>query len=192
MSISGPFIISVAGAHSGVGKTTLCTIILREMIEFGAVKFTKTPLYTSLVDDINILSEKGKDTALFLESGASKVLWVQSPYHKLKNILDVAISRMKGLKGIVVEGNSPVDFINPHLIIFITGSNGEIKASAVPVSKKADIIVINSEEKKEPSSFLTGTWKEDAEFFRIDLSHKKGEIYEFLYYLKKRVAKDTH
>ncbi|MEF9426462.1 MAG: hypothetical protein L0956_04550 [Candidatus Mariimomonas ferrooxydans] len=73
---------------------------------------------------------------MFLESGAERVVWVQSPYNKLKNVLETAVSRMTGLKGIIVEGNSPVDFLNPYLVIFITESEGHLKPSAVKVVKK--------------------------------------------------------
>ena len=44
-------IISVTGAHSGVGKTTLCSILFENLNGFGGIKFTKTSLYTSVIDD---------------------------------------------------------------------------------------------------------------------------------------------
>jgi molybdopterin-guanine dinucleotide biosynthesis protein len=192
MSLKDPVIISVTGAQSGVGKTTLCSILLRKLNGFRAIKFTKTPLYATLVDDYSKLNQKGKDTALFLESGAQKVMWIQSPYHELGNLLNLALSRMADVGGIIIEGNSPVDFLNPHLIIFIVSPKGEIKPSAVKVSKKADIVIINSEDKSIDLSHIMSSGKKDTKIFWIDLSHKKGELNEFLCHVKKRINKKPH
>jgi molybdopterin-guanine dinucleotide biosynthesis protein len=230
MSTVKPFIISVTGAHSRVGKTTLCSILLKELKGFGAIKYTKTPEYRQtevkkirrwedknfltsqhlnfltsqspnslLIDDINILNQKGKDTAIFLESGAERVFWIQSPYNKLECLLKIAISRMRDLKGVIIEGNSPVDFITPSLIIFIIGTEGEIKSSAIKVSERADVVIINSKkrvskrirtEKKLP--FLSTISQKRKKIFWINLIEKRGEIDEFLYFVKGRINKDSH
>lgn len=185
-------IISVTGAHSRVGKTTLCSILLRKLKGLGAIKFTKTPLYTSLIEDAGVLSQKGKDTAMFLESGAERVVWVQSPYNELKNVLETAISRMAGLKGIIVEGNSPVDFLNPYLVIFITESDGHLKPSAVKVGKKADIIIINSKKQVKEPDFLAPIIQKNAKVFWIDLRERKGELEELICFVKERISRDTN
>jgi molybdopterin-guanine dinucleotide biosynthesis protein len=192
MSSQQPFIISVTGAHSKVGKTSLCSILLGELKEFGAVKFTKTSLYTSLTDNINTLSTPGKDTAVFLDSGARRVVWIQSPYRELKSALEVAMSRMTGLSGVVVEGNSPVDFLNPHLIIFIIDPGGEVKPSAVPVIKKADIIVINSDKHNKNLSFTDTFGRKNVKAFWINLQKRKGELHEFLCFVKERINTFPH
>lgn len=186
-------IISVTGAHSRVGKTTLCSILLKELKGFGAIKFTKTPnsklqtLNSLVIDNINILNQNGKDTAVFLESGAERVLWIKSPYNRLEDILKATIRKMIGIKGIIIEGNSPVDFISPSLIIFIIGTEGEIKPSAIKVSKKADIIIINSEKQAKRLPFLSAMGRKGKKIFWIDLIKKKGEIDEFLNFIKKRI-----
>jgi molybdopterin-guanine dinucleotide biosynthesis protein len=185
-------IITVTGAHSGIGKTTLCSILLKELSGFGAIKFTKTALYTSLVDDTIILKQEGKDTALFLESGAQRVLWIQSPYNELESLLHVAMSRMTDMKGVIVEGNSPVDFLKPHLIIFIIDPHGEIKPSALKVSKRADIVIINSEKKVDNIPSLFAIVREGVKFFWIDLLKRKGELNEFLSVVKERITKGPH
>ena len=191
-TIKYPKIISVTGAHSRVGKTTLCSILLNEFKGFGAIKFTKTPLYASLTDDINILNQKGKDTAIFLESGAERVIWIQSPYYELENILKTALGKMADLEGVVIEGNSPVDFLNPHLIIFIIGVDGEIKPSALEVSKKADIIIINSEKHVKELSFLSTVGRKGAKVFYINLLNRKGELDKFLCFVKEKINQGPH
>jgi len=186
-----PKIISVTGAYSGVGKTTVCSILLKELKGFGAIKVTKTPLYTSLVEDIKMLDKKGKDTAMFLKSGAARVLWVQSPYSGLKDVLEIALSRMSDLAGVIVEGNSPVDFLNPHLVVFIIGEKGKIKPSAFKICKKADAIIINSKKQTTHRTFLEKC-PGAVKVFRIDLLKKKGEINEFLSFVKERISGSSH
>ncbi len=176
-------IISVAGAHSGVGKTTMCAILLKEFKGFGAIKFTKTDLYTSVVDDIKTLNQHGKDTAIMLKAGAERVVWVQSPYDALQDALDLALDKLSGINDIIVEGNSPVDFLSPDLVIFVI-DKGEIKPPAYGVIKKADIIVVNSKDKEKVS--IPGI-KDHTKVFWIDLKNKRGETDEFLTFIKGRI-----
>lgn len=199
-------IISVTGAHSSVGKTTLCSILLNGLEGFGAIKFTKTDARcktqdaklkkdknSEFIEDIEILKQKGKDTAVMLKSGAEKVIWIKSSYARLEPLLSVALSRMSALKGVIVEGNSPVDFINPHLIIFIIDPDGEIKPSAVKVSKKADIIIINSRDQfKKRLPFLSTIETKRKKVLWIDLINKRGKINELLNYVKEAINKSKN
>lgn len=186
MPIEDPFkIISVTGAHSKVGKTTLCSILLENLKGFGAIKFTKTPFYTSVVDDPETIMKKDKDTAVMSGSGAEKVIWIKSPGRGLNDALSIAISKMNGLRGIVVEGNSPVDFLRPHLLIFIIGKDGHIKPSALRVSKRADVVIINSDKHIADPSFLGPFVKKNVKVFCMDLINRTGEIDKFLAFTKK-------
>lgn len=183
-----PFkIISVAGAHSSVGKTTLCSIMLNNFKGFGAIKFTKTAFYTSIIDDPDILLQKDKDTAVMFQSGAEKVVWIQGPGSELEDPLNIAISKMAGLNGVLIEGNSAADFLNPYLIIFVIGNDGDIKPSADRVSRMADVIVVNSEPQAVPPLFLTPMLQKGTKVFYIDLKKKKGEIDKFLTYVKQYI-----
>ncbi|RJQ18635.1 MAG: hypothetical protein C4560_07015 [Nitrospiraceae bacterium] len=191
MSNEVPFsIISVTGAHSGVGKTTLCSILLGNLKGFGAIKFTKTPMYTTVIDDPEVIRQEGKDTAVILESGAERVVWIQSPRSGLEEALDIAMGRMTGLKGVVVEGNSPADFINPHLVIFVIGGEGEIKPSAVKMGQRADAIVVNSGDSIKTPSLPVPLSQKHAPVFRIDLKNKKGEIDKLISFVKKYIQPD--
>lgn len=186
MSVKYPFkIISVTGAHSKVGKTTLCSILLENLKEFGAIKFTKTPFYSSVIDDPDTIMKKDKDTAVMSESGAEKVVWIKSPGRGLDDALSIAISKMNGLRGVVVEGNSPVDFLKPQLLIFIIGKDGYIKPSARRVIKRADVVIINSDEHIADSSFLGPFVKENVKVFCMDLINRTGEIDKFIAFAKK-------
>lgn len=180
-------IISVTGAHSSVGKTTLCSVLLENLKGFGAIKFTKTALYTSVIDDPDVIMQQDKDTAIMSRSGAEKVVWVKSSGDDLGNDLGLAISMMDGLEGVVVEGNSPANCLNPDLVIFIVGEDGQIKPSARAVSEKADIIVINSHREINDIPSIATLSKKHARTFRIDLIKKLGEIDKFIAYVKKYI-----
>ncbi|MGD0281301.1 MAG: hypothetical protein ABSB95_02940 [Dissulfurispiraceae bacterium] len=149
-----PFIIGVGGARSGAGKTTVASFLLkafrtcdlshfRDLKHWGAIKYTKTELYTSLTDDRAILDRKDKDTGKLLSAGAAEVLWIQGPPEGLEDTVSIAINRLSHLDGIIIEGNSAIEFSNPDVVIFILAECGETeKASALRLIKQADIIVL--------------------------------------------------
>jgi LAO/AO transport system kinase len=155
MSTRKPFIIGIGGAHSSVGKTGLAVSIIRHLTprqsaypfgdrpRFGAIKYTKTPLYASLVDDASIIGRESKDTARLSEAGAERVLWIKSPRADLEELVPVALSRLADLDGIVIEGNSAIEFAKPDIVIFIIGeSEKSIKPSAKTLLGQADIIIV--------------------------------------------------
>ncbi len=137
-----PIIIGIGGAHSGAGKTAYASLLLRNLRGWGAIKYTKTGLYSSVIDDGKILSEEDKDTRRFLDSGAERVLWVQSPPSDIGEVLPLAVEKLSDLRGIVVEGNSAIEFLMPDIIIFIFGSDStKIKEGAKSLLGKADVVV---------------------------------------------------
>lgn len=138
-----PFIIGIAGAHSGSGKTIVACEILRKIKGLSAIKYTKSSLYSSIIDNPLILSEKGKDTARMLKAGAEKVLWIQSPPEELTSLINIAISMLTGCKGIVIEGNSAAKAANPDILIFISRDIKKIKPGADILMKKANILIYN-------------------------------------------------
>lgn len=157
-----PIIIGIGGAHSGAGKTTIASLILKRLKGWGAIKYTKNSLYCSITDDIKILSEKGKDTKRLLDSGAEKVLWIQSSFSELEEVLPMAVEMLSHLKGILVEGNSAIEILEPDIVIFISGAEGKIKKGAEKILKIADVVIFD----KEPSQ---GIPKNAKRFSRDDV-----------------------
>ena len=180
-------IISVTGAHSKVGKTSLCALLLKNLNGFGAIKFTKSPLYTSVIDDPEVISQKDTDTAIMSGAGAERVVWVRSSGSELEAALHVAISKMEGLKGVVIEGNSPVHFLDSDLIIFIIGQDREIKTSAAEVSSKADIVIINTDKNMHNLEVPDPVQSRVVQTFRMSLFDNHGEIDKFLAYIKQYI-----
>jgi molybdopterin-guanine dinucleotide biosynthesis protein len=153
MNTHKPFIIGIGGAHSSVGKTSLAAAIIgyltqhpvypfRKTPRLGAVKYTKTELYASLIEDEFVIKQEDKDTARLSASGATKVLWIKSPSEELGEPLSLALSKLADLDGIVIEGNSAIEFAKPDIVIFISGESKEnTKASAEMLIRKADIVI---------------------------------------------------
>ncbi len=142
-----PVIVGIGGAHSGAGKTAYASLLLRKLKGWGAIKYTKTGLYCSIIDDRAVLSQEDKDTRRMLDSGAGRVLWIQSPPSELAEVLPLAVGKLSDLKGIIVEGNSAIEFLSPDIIIFIFGSDiTRIKESARGILKKADVIIFSPRE----------------------------------------------
>jgi len=138
-------IISVGGAHSGCGKTTVAENLLRLLKgSWGAVKYTKTAFYTSV--SRNPEAPEDKDTSRFRRAGAGDVLWVQSPDAGLEETIDMAVNMLAHCEGIVIEGNAPIEFLSPDIVIFVFGKDtGRLKPSALRILKKADIVVYQDE-----------------------------------------------
>jgi hypothetical protein len=143
-----PLIIGIAGGHSGSGKTFIGCKLLERLPGWGAIKYTKTSLYGSVTDDIDVLSEEGKDTKKFLDSGAGKVLWVRSPLHELADTLPVAVEMLSHLNGIM-----------PDIVIFITGPEAKMKEGSEKILRIADVVVSDSALPEAP---------QNAKIFRID------------------------
>jgi len=177
-------IISVTGAHSGVGKTGLCALLLRRLDGYGAIKFTRTHLYTSITDDRDIITQGDKDTAIMYRAGAERVVWICSPPESLPQALDLALRKMHGLMGVIVEGNSPSRYLKPDLLIFVMGDDGRIKSSAVDVRDSADVIVLNV----KGGSRYPSVESQDKPVFRIDIMEGTGEIDKLLEYIKEYIT----
>jgi len=139
-----PFIIGIGGAHSKVGKTTIACQILKRLSGWGAIKYTKTSFYSSIVDSPEILRQENKDTDRFLDAGAQDVLWVQSPPEDLKEILQIAIDRLSHLKGIIIEGNSAIEALEPDIVVFVT-RNEELKRGAEKILEMADAVIYDKD-----------------------------------------------
>jgi len=138
-------VICIGGAHSGCGKTTVAENLLRLLGgSWGAIKYTKTAFYTSVQRSPD--APEDKDTSRFRRAGAGDVLWVQSPDTGLEETIDMAVSLLAQCEGIVVEGNSPIEFLSPDIVIFVFGKDtGRLKPSALRILKKADIIIYQDE-----------------------------------------------
>ncbi len=136
-----PFIIGIAGAYSGAGKTTVACEILKRFKGWGAIKYTKTSLYSSITGDPEILREEGKDTRKMMDAGAEQVLWVQAPSGELEKVILQAVEMLSHLEGIIIEGNSAVNAVKSDIALFVSGSPDLLKNDAERFLDTADIVL---------------------------------------------------
>lgn len=137
-----PFIIGIGGSHSKVGKTKVACKLLERLNGWGAIKCTKTSFYSSIIDTPEVLRQKDKDTSRLLDAGAENVLWVKSSPHEINEILEIAVEKLSGLNGIIIEGNSAVDVLKPEIVVFVS-KDQEFKKSAEKILEKADVVIFD-------------------------------------------------
>jgi dethiobiotin synthetase len=124
-------LIVVSGDGSGVGKTFLAQKLLRLLPGWSAVKVTlskgECPRRKScgsceqlkeefkIVDDEEIILEPNKDTSRLKEAGAENVLWLQAKPEGLEEGLRQTFERLKGCRGVIVEGTSVLKYLKPDI-----------------------------------------------------------------------------
>lgn len=187
-----PVLIGIGGSQSNVGKTFLAVSLLKYLTKpslrvhprpaksrkWGAIKYTKTGSLASVVTDKKILMEKGKDTWQMLNSGASSVAWIKSPRSKLNSVIHKALKRLSGLDGIIVEGNSAIEFLKPDIVIFILGGDKDSwKNGTVRMLSNAGIILYENRdllpEKKLPTLSFHRSLSEKSEKKEFFMAIKK-------------------
>lgn len=138
-------VITVSGAGSGVGKTTLAVLLLSRLKGYAAIKVSTTDFFTRVTDSPEVIEEEGKDTALMKKAGASHVVWVQGPPAEINETLPLAMSLVGDVPGVVIEGNSPLKALKPDTAFFVIGGDGQIKPGAQEALSVADIVVVNAD-----------------------------------------------
>jgi hypothetical protein len=158
-----PVIIGIGGGHSGAGKTLVACKILERLKGWGAIKYTNTQLYSSITDDIKVLSEEGKDTKRFLDAGAEKVLWVQATFSESEETLQMAAEMLSNLQGFMAEGNSAIEVLKPDIVIFVSGDTAKFKKSAERILQMADILVFDGRPPSLTPEHAVGFSKKDID-----------------------------
>jgi len=149
-----PFLIGIGGAHSKVGKTTIACHILNRLSGWGAIKYTKTSFYSSIIDSPEILRQENKDTSRLINAGAQDVLWVQSPLEDLQEVLQIAIDRLSYLTGIIIEGNGAIEVIKPDIVVFVS-ANKNLKSGSEKVLRMADAVIFDKDLPEETPKTAT-------------------------------------
>lgn len=157
-----PTIIAVSGFSSNVGKTTLACELLRQLPGWEAIKLTRghyrscgrDPAGCCVSDLLRsepvVRSgrennyEPGKDTGRFWDAGASNVHWVIVKDDQVEQGILEAVSRVKA-SGVIVEGNSFLEYLDADLTIMCARSEGgKIKSSARSALAKSDYLYVSA------------------------------------------------
>jgi len=162
MKLQTPAIIAVSGFSSNVGKTTLVCELLRRLPGWEAIKLTRGHYrscgrdpagccVSDLLRDEPVVRsgreanyETGKDTGRFWDAGASNVHWVIVNDDQVERGIKEALTRVRAA-GVVVEGNSLLDYVKPDLAVMCArAEGGKVKPSGRQALAKADLLYLSS------------------------------------------------
>ena len=161
-------IICVAGASSGVGKTTVACGMLRHLPGWAALKVTRSHrrgpcphrkgcnVCATLQQPYRLLEMApgkdvaGKDTWRLREAGASRVFWLIARPEAVQRGLKKALRKLKSAHGVVIEGNSAVPLVDADLVVMVKRRGGELAPSARAAAAYADRTIFVDE--KQPVS----------------------------------------
>jgi molybdopterin-guanine dinucleotide biosynthesis protein len=140
--------IGIGGAHSKSGKTLMACRLIAALgtdalgrIPCAAIKCTPTQLYTSVVDDPDVLAEPATDTGRMTEAGATEVRWVQAAPDTKAEALGMALDSLADHPVVIIEGNSAVELLSPDIVIFILSEGGRLKPGADRILARADVVL---------------------------------------------------
>ena len=162
MDIKRPTVVAISGFSSNVGKTALMCELLRRLPGWEAIKLTRGHYrscgrdpagccVSDLLRDEPVIRsgreanyEAGKDTGLFWDAGASNVHWVIVKDGQVEVGINQALARVRSC-GVLIEGNSFLDYIKPDLAVMCARSEGgKVKPSARRALMKTDLIYLSS------------------------------------------------
>lgn len=155
-------IVAVSGLSSNTGKTTLACDLLSRLPGWEAIKLTrghyrscgKDPqgcCVSDLIRDEPLIRsgrdanyEIGKDTGRFWDAGAANVHWVIVGEEQVEQGINQALSQVRS-EGVVVEGNSFLDFVRADFaIVCARAGENKMKSSARRTLQKADALYLSS------------------------------------------------
>ena len=175
-----PTIVAVSGFSSNVGKTTLVCELVRQLPGWEAIKLTRGHYrscgrdpagccVSDLLRDEPVIRsgreanyQVGKDTGHFWDAGASNVHWVIVKDDQVEQGITEALARVEA-DGVIVEGNSFLEYISADLAIMCARSGGgKIKPSARRTLSQVDYLYLSTLEattgnaKRQFDQFCTG------------------------------------
>lgn len=182
VSIRPKTVVAVSGFSSNVGKTTLVCELLRQLPGWEAIKLTRGHYrscgrdpagccVSDLLRDEPVVRsgreanyQADKDTGRFWDAGASNVHWVIVKDEQVKRGIDEALGRVEA-DGVIVEGNSFLEYVKADLAIMCARAQGGIiKSSARKALAKSDLLYLSTLEGKASIA------KRDFEQFRRTLT----------------------
>ena len=156
-----PRVIAISGFSSNVGKTTLVCNLLGQLPGWEAIKLTRGHYrscgrdpagccVSDLLRDEPVVRsgreanyQLGKDTGRFWDAGASNVHWVIVKDGQVAQGINEALDRVEA-EGVIVEGNSFLEYVKADLAIMCARSEGgTIKSSARRALAHSDLLYLS-------------------------------------------------
>lgn len=159
---AGRTILSVVGPHSGCGKTTFVTALLREVPGLGCLKISPARDWPAPSPDsdnevgedyylerASRLTEPGKDTTLYLEAGAGEVKRLRHWRDGLVAGLEAALGGYPPGMPVVVESSGAVSLLNPVAVILVVRPPiEEMKPSTEAILSQVTDLLINAADRE--------------------------------------------
>ena len=155
-------ILSVIGPHSGCGKTSFVTALLRRVGGLGCLKISPSRDWPTGADrgaeaagegfyleDSGRLHHPGKDTTLYLAAGATEVKRLRHQGDGLAAGLVVALRQYPPSMPVVVESSSAVRLLEPvAVVLVIRPPIREMKPSTEAVLSQVTDLLINASDRQ--------------------------------------------
>ena len=111
-------IIAVVGTGSGCGKTTAACRILRAVPGLGAVKISPREVASRVEWGAG---ESGKDTDLYVGSGAVRVARIIGPRSAVGLTWERIMDQFEACRAVVIEGASALSLPGEKFVVFVVG-----------------------------------------------------------------------
>lgn len=130
-------VIVISGERSGVGKTYMAEQLLKGLKGWSALKVTvdkgggcphrnrscgvcgEIEGEFQILKDEKTINTPGKDTARLKQSGAKEVIWLRAKPEGLNEGLHRALFELSDCRGVIIEGNSALQYIRPDLNVHV-------------------------------------------------------------------------
>ena len=151
-------ILSVVGPHSGAGKTSFVTRLLRHVPGLGCLKISPAHEWPDAVavdmeaagegfylEDLVHHAHPDKDSALYVEAGAVAVKRLRHRGEGLAAGLDAALRCYAAALPVVVESSSAVKFLNPVAVVLVFRPPlREMKPSTAAILSRVTDLLVNA------------------------------------------------
>lgn len=159
-------ILSITGASSKTGKTTLIEKLIPLLTDWAVCKLTVCIPHPGgrcprgkedtcgvcasleegfrIIDDPAVIAQAGTDTGKFVLAGAALVRWVQCTPEAISEALDSVLqqfSELQSLPGVIFEGNHVLQHLEADFSVMMAGTGIAFKQSAEHIRRRVDLIV---------------------------------------------------
>lgn len=165
----------ISGSGRNVGKTSFIRKVIEQNAAQNLAAIKITPHFheptdalipIEVNDNFRVYREtdrqSGKDSSLFLQSGAEMVLYIQTTDAYLGQAFSIAVNQLRPNQPIITESAALRKFITPGLYLFIQKIDTEMKSSAIEMQKLADTVILSDGQSfsVNPETFIYNqNWK---------------------------------
>ena len=149
-------VLLISGSARNVGKTTFIRKVIEHNADQNLTAIKITPHFHGPTEGLIPIAEtenyrvfeetdrhSEKDSSLFLQSGAEKVIYLQTTDLFLAEAFAIAVAQLQPNQPIITESAALRKYIIPGLYLFIQKIGEEAKPSAQEMQKLADATILS-------------------------------------------------